>query len=881
MATVYLAVSRGPAGFSKLKVIKRLHHDLASDPQAVQMFTDEARVTALLNHPNIVQMHEIMHDGDEYVLEMEYLDGQSLESLTKRAAPKGGVPLPLGVFVLTQVLAGLHYAHELEDGGAHLAVVHRDVSPHNVMVTYEGAVKVLDFGIAKARDSNVKTESGLVRGKVSYMSPEQATRGIVDRRADVFAVGVMLWQFLTRTRIWAGLGDLEILLRLSSGDIPSPSTVQGDVPPALEAICMRALASKAEDRFSTAAEMQASLEEVLETTAPRTGPKQLAKLACDLFAETRPAMRAQIDRRLAAIAHGKTDVEGEGEDAPEEDSTKIERLVTTDPSARTTRGGTITKATVSSPTRRAGRTEEKGSWVQRGAFALALLAMVAVSTFLWWRRPAPSPVMATPSAPSTSSGSACASSSTCGEKRVCRGGSCVALDSVDCHVVGAPDVLESDATLFLGVMFPHAGPNSDADSIRAIELAREDFMSQMSGLPTKSGTGRSRPLALVVCDDDVDPMRAAKHLVSDVGVPAVIGFGSSKEVIDLATSVFIPAGVLTLAATNSSPFIASIPQPPNGPRLVWRTTLNAAYGVTPLALFVSQIIEPRIRENLKGAEKTAPIRVAFVRGDNTVGVGLSGALFSTLRFNGKSVMDNGASFTELVYPWQSDAPADYVSVVDAAIEETPHLFVVNASGHDLTRALYSEIEARWPAGAQKPTFVVIDYPHGDEFLAFLAGDAGRKARYFGVTAPPRTETNVKFTMRYNEKAKVPVTLATSPGDAYDAFYVMAYAAFVIGDAPITGASLAQAIPRLVPPGPRIEVGRADMFEAFRVLRAGGNIDLAGAGSALDFDLAAGESANDIVLLCGRAGSKGKTVLAESGLYFDARTRKVAGKFDCP
>ena len=249
MGIVYLAVSEGPAGFSKLKVVKQLRRDLADDIQFLNMFLDEARLAALLNHANVVQTTEIGFDGRSLrFLEMEYLDGQAFEAINRRASKTGRVPLAYSVWILTQVLAGLQYAHEARDrNGEPLRLVHRDVSPHNVFVTYDGQVKMLDFGIAKAADSSSQTRTGDVRGKATYMAPEQVLKRPLDRRADVFAVGVMLWQTLTGKRLWEGLEDGEIFLKLKSEGLPPPRGTGEAVPEALEAICMLALREEPED----------------------------------------------------------------------------------------------------------------------------------------------------------------------------------------------------------------------------------------------------------------------------------------------------------------------------------------------------------------------------------------------------------------------------------------------------------------------------------------------------------------------------------------------------------------------------------------------------------------------------------------------------------
>jgi serine/threonine-protein kinase len=867
-ATVSLAVSLGPAGFTKLIVVKRLHEDLAADETAVDMFTLEARVTARLNHPNIVHVFDIALENDEYTIEMEYLEGQSFEAVVRRAAVGERLPTELGVWVLTQVLAGLDFAHDLRGtDGAPLDLVHRDVSPHNVLVTYEGTVKVLDFGIAKARESGVLTETGIIKGKLAYMSPEQALHEPVDRRTDVFAVGVILWQLLTGTRLWAGKRDADLYTRLIRGDIPSPRSVRGDVPEELERICMRALSLRREDRFATAAEMAAALEHHLETTSPRTGPRTLAQWMGRAFATERDTTRTRIEARLAELGRSTRE-------AATAEPTPTGERASRDPVYRVA-GSTVTKATLS-------RSAEvvNGRWGRAQTLVAVVALLVASVASVAWissRRTKSAPMLA-PIASSAST-AACAASRDCGGDRVCRAGQCVALASEDCRVVASANDIANDTTAWVGVMFPENVADAEPSYARSVELARDDFLQQTSGIAPSSGVGSSRPIGLVICNDAIDPARVARHLV-DLRVPAVIGFRESKEVIALSTTTFLPNGMLVLAATNPSSFITSIPQPSDGPRLVWRTTVDTSFQAKPFASLVAEVFEPRLRAKL-GPAPTTPLRVALARTDHSVGLGFSTALFATLRFNGRSVLENGASFAEIVLPLAVlDAPRLRPSV-DALLAFRPHLIIVDAAGRDLTRAVYAELEARWPRDAMRPVYLIKDYPHREEFGAFLNADAERSKRFFGVTVPFATPVNVKLTNHFNEHASQRVTLASAPRDPYDAFYVFAYAAFAAGDGPLTGTNLARGIARLVPPGTHIDVGPAEIFDAFRVLRSGANIDLNGAGSSLDFDLATGDPASDLVLLCARPSPSGGIALDESGIVYDAKAKTLRGHLACP
>ena len=212
MATVHLAAMQGSHRVTKLVVVKELRPELAVNDEFVVMFFDEARLAARLNHPNIVQSYEVGEEDGRQFIVMEYLEGQPLHRVWNKLQAAGKMSLALNLQVVHDVLAGLDYAHELtEFNGTHLKIVHRDISPHNVFVTYTGDVKVVDFGIAKAADSSTQTRVGTLKGKLTYMPPEQAMGEPVDRRADLFAVGVLLWESAAGRRLWQGMNDGAIM----------------------------------------------------------------------------------------------------------------------------------------------------------------------------------------------------------------------------------------------------------------------------------------------------------------------------------------------------------------------------------------------------------------------------------------------------------------------------------------------------------------------------------------------------------------------------------------------------------------------------------------------------------------------------------------------
>jgi eukaryotic-like serine/threonine-protein kinase len=291
-ARVSLAVV-GAESPARVVVVKQLLSLYARDPDFRAMFMTEGRLSARLNHPHVVRVLEVLEEPAPTIL-MEYIEGQTLDAVLSLAEPR--LPLELHLRALADVLSGLHYSHELlDDEGSPLEVVHRDVSPPNVMVSYEGAVKVLDFGIAQLAGTSVKTQTGVVKGKLRYMPPEQVAGELVDRRADVFAVGVMLWEALSGARLWKGIPDAAILSRVLAGDIPAPRNEQRAIAPELAAICARALAPRRADRYQTALEMQQDLEGYLQAHTPPATSRELSAFMKERFS----APREELARRLA------------------------------------------------------------------------------------------------------------------------------------------------------------------------------------------------------------------------------------------------------------------------------------------------------------------------------------------------------------------------------------------------------------------------------------------------------------------------------------------------------------------------------------------------------------------------------------------------------
>jgi serine/threonine protein kinase len=302
MGIVYLAVASGPAGFSKLFVIKELKPELVDDTGFFDMFLEEARLAARLSHPNIVTTYEVGADGKRPFIVMDYLDGESLGRIIRKKSPKFTTAMHLRI--LCQTLDGLDYAHHLKNfDDTTASVVHRDMSPQNVFVTFDGQVKIVDFGIAKASDTSIETQAGIFKGKPGYMAPEQLT-GDVDTRADLFSVGVMIWEAIAGRRMWPQKGQIEILTALIKSEIPKLGDVKPDAPEELKRICDRATAKQPEDRYETAREMRSEIEAYLESQNERMTVREISLVISSMFEEQRKKMRAVMEKCIAEAKTG-------------------------------------------------------------------------------------------------------------------------------------------------------------------------------------------------------------------------------------------------------------------------------------------------------------------------------------------------------------------------------------------------------------------------------------------------------------------------------------------------------------------------------------------------------------------------------------------------
>jgi serine/threonine protein kinase/ABC-type branched-subunit amino acid transport system substrate-binding protein len=905
MGTVYLAITEGPGGFQKLKVIKQLRAGLAQSPEAVTMFLDEARLSARLRHPNIVQTNEVGFDDGYYFLEMEYLEGQSLDLVLRAAKESGGVPIRSMVWILAQALAGLDYAHKLTDlSGKPLRLVHRDISPHNLFVTYEGEVKVLDFGIAKAADSSTQTESGVFKGKLSYMAPEQAMKNLfpLDHRADLFPVGVILWQALAGRRLWENASDYDIFQGLGEGKIPRLLDVKPDADPRLAAICDKAMAHDPANRYQSADEFEEALEAWLEgTESRRGGARDLKTLMESLFAKQRAETTALVEARVRA---GPDEAQASG----------IPMLDPMSPPPGPDDPRTHTAATVSTkgrPTPQTARSRltSSGSLVTRGAIAGAIV-LLGVAAFTW-RKLSASHQAAPATAHSCYSNADCAVQGTdrvCGADGTCvtrKGcstnaeciaasgghpavcgkddGRCAPIASEDCRVLSEADDPSNEHTIWVGAMFPLSGTNSafGAQLLRAADLARRDIAQVAHGLPAPRSDLPARPLGLVVCDDDANGARAAHHLVDDVHVLAVIGFGSSQEALDLLPTVFLPKRVLSLVTINHADAITSVASPPDLPRLVWRLTTSSGRAAAPMAKVVSDLLEPRMRASMSTSES---VHVAFLRPGSIVGASFGDALFRNLRFNGKSAVENRDNFREVVYPDPRNAdPTATGKIVEDLRDFLPHVVLILDDSDFVLREIVARLEKQWPSrDVPRPVYMWSSPVTGPSAFKIVSAVRDPASRFLGLQPQSGTIANARFTLHYNEVyAPEKITAETSPAAPYDAVYAVAYAVAALGASPPSGVNVAREMPRLVSSGPALEVGPARLLEGFRALSEGKDVDLTGAETRMHFDPTTGEPAVDFDLLCVALNRRSKTAEpAPSGVLYRSDTGLLEGTLSC-
>ena len=403
MAKVYLALMAGPSGFNKLLVVKVMRYDLiAGSDESIRMFWAEARLAARLVHQNIVHTYEVGEQDGRYFLAMEYLDGQPLSAILNRA--RGDAEIPLGEYlrIISEVARALSYAHHLKGyQGEELHVVHRDVSPQNVIVTYDGQVKLLDFGIAKSTDAEQQTQLGIVKGKLDYIAPEQLRGDHVDARADIFALGAMLWEVVSGHRIAGGRKDNDVMKVQArmAGSERKLRTLKPDVPYELESIVERALALDPGERWQDAAAFADAIDEYLEWQNLRPSPRTLALHLKALFAAEREEIHKQIDEQVQRTKQAALDGNRLGSTPPPLDVRRPGLgLYAADglddrSSIRSIASGTLARSSAAAP--REGISRAALAWAG-AAFAVAAAATLAL--FTWQHTPEAAPLASKPPA---------------------------------------------------------------------------------------------------------------------------------------------------------------------------------------------------------------------------------------------------------------------------------------------------------------------------------------------------------------------------------------------------------------------------------------------------------------------------------------------------
>lgn len=321
MAEVFRAESTGLEGFRKQVAIKRVLPHLGRNSKFISMFLDEARLSAQLSHSNCVQVFDIGVRDDAYFIVMEFVDGANLKSIATSMQNKGRTfPIPVAAYIAHEICKGLSYAHELTDrSGVSLGLVHRDVSPPNVLVTKHGEVKIVDFGLAKASNQLEPSEPGVIKGKFAYLSPEAAHGEEVDCRADIFAVGIILWELLASRRLFTGDTDVQILHKVQAAKVPPISQFNRSVPPELETIVHRALARDRHERYASARELGQDLSRFMFRFAQPVSGYDIATIVQATMREKENARLAQgsfihrlIEEALLEFTSLRADRHGDG-----------------------------------------------------------------------------------------------------------------------------------------------------------------------------------------------------------------------------------------------------------------------------------------------------------------------------------------------------------------------------------------------------------------------------------------------------------------------------------------------------------------------------------------------------------------------------------------
>ncbi len=926
MATVYAAAHRNGSRVA----IKILHEELSFLPSMRARFLREGYLANRVGHAGAVRVidDDVAEDGAAFLV-MELLRGETLRARSRRAG--GRLPCREVLALGRDLLEVLRAAH-----GA--GIVHRDIKPDNLFLTTSRVLKVLDFGIARLEDElgPHATATGARIGTPAYMPPELALgrSADVDARTDVWSVGAALFNLISGSIVHEGETSAEIAVRAATTPARSLAAVAPGTPGPIVALVDRALAFRREDRWPSAAAMSEALSAAYaaayggQVSADDVGPVVEETAAGGALETTvEPGIAADpkttLPNATGADPHGKTEsVPTPGSARPSLSHASTEEAVPRSASS------TGLRSTVATPDTAPPVAARPPSWRPRilALAGLAVLAAAMAARALPATRPPAATTTAASATVASATAASCASSADCGGGDVCarsgrcvarrdcaddrtcvarsggaaaicrkEDGVCVALATDACTVLADPAAVGDDATVWLGALFPHRMSDKEHYGPRAanaVELARRDFAETSGGLPPARPGGPRRPIGVVLCDDARDAERSARHLVEDVGVPAVIGFATSKEVLDLASTLLLPRGVLTIVAVGAATTLRDIPQPPGEPRLLWRVTVSTDAVTWPFAATLERELEPEIRAAPGLLRPGEPVRVALLRHDSLVGQTTADSRVRELRFNGKGVAENGAAFLQVGranFVAGGDFTAENERTARAVAAFLPHV-VVDMPPYP---ALLAAIERAWPREAPfRPRYLgegtwndlgqgIVDWQRD-----------GLYRRVFSVDLASSGEPALRFALRYNEFFTPKTTPETAMSSPYDAFYLVAYAAAALGAEPVSGRTLAAAIPRLLPrahdggdpqpPGVPVDVGPAGIYPAFLALGAGRSLDLRGAATSLDLDPATGETRADFSLYCvAPPGAHEPPRQVDAGLVFDGRRHEVRGTRRCP
>jgi ABC-type branched-subunit amino acid transport system substrate-binding protein len=467
-----------------------------------------------------------------------------------------------------------------------------------------------------------------------------------------------------------------------------------------------------------------------------------------------------------------------------------------------------------------------------------------------------------------------------GEPAICvqQSSKCAPLLSIDCRTVHqAANAIEKDNAVVLGIMLAHTGGDAKAETprVNAIELARRHIDKQNAGLPGING-GSARPLVLVACDDAADPQRAARHLAQVVRVPAIVGPAFSGVTTSVAKEVTIPAGVLVISPSATSPSLTALTD--NG--LVWRTAPSDVLQAKAMTLLVSNVVEREVRAQYSIAD-TANIRLAVVHKGDTYGAGLGNALFKSLKFNrGQTAAANDTNYKQIDYgdplgASVEDQKTKYAKAATELIAFKPHILITVGTGEGV--GVFANVEKDWTDATMRPRHIVSDGLQVPELLTVIGTNEQLRKRVLGTIGEANGPTFDDFKNEYKIAFGTDTVPDAYAAGAYDATLLLAYAIAGAGNKPLTGALINENLKKTAIPGSIvIEAGPGQINDAFKAMAVGG-IDYNGASGPLDFNPDTGEAEANIQIWCPRAAGGGKDAsFVASGALFDAKQGMLIG-----